>query len=137
MTGSEGGSGGSEWEVSLLPEGSPWRGDGSETGESTTVGLDELLELLSNRRRRYVWLCLGDASGPVSLRELSRRAAARETDSPPNDVRYEDRKSVYTSLQQYHCPKLAEHGLVRYDDERGVVERTADVKRAYRTEVEP
>jgi len=30
-------------------------------------------------------------------------------------VTYDERKSVYTSLLQFHCPKMADAGLVEFD----------------------
>lgn len=114
---------------------SPWGNGDEEAAEEPDVDLDEVLELLGNRRRRYVWLYLSEQSGPVSLQELSRVVAARESDVEPADVEDTVRKSVYTSLRQYHCPKLAEHGLVRYDREAGVVEPAAGVEDAYGVEV--
>lgn len=115
---------------------SPWgNGDEAEDSEEPDVDLDEILELLGNRRRRYVWLYLSEQAGPVSVRELSRVVAARETDVEPADVEETVSKSVYTSLRQYHCPRLAEHGLVRYDRGAGVVEPAAGVEDAYGVEV--
>jgi len=75
----------------------------------------DIHDVLRNDRRRMVIELLGDADEPVTARELSEAIAARETgeDPPPRDVR----QSVYISLQQTHLPKLAELGIVEYDEQ--------------------
>lgn len=75
----------------------------------------DIHDVLRNDRRRMVIELLGDADEPVTARELSETIAARETgeDPPPRDVR----QSVYISLQQTHLPKLAELGIVEYDEQ--------------------
>jgi hypothetical protein len=76
---------------------------------------EALLELLANARRRYLWEHLRREGDEVSLREASRAVAARELDKSPAAVTYDERKSVYTSLLQFHCPKMADAGLVEFD----------------------
>jgi hypothetical protein len=76
---------------------------------------EALIELLANARRRYLWEHLRREGGEVSLREASRAIAGRELDKPPSAVTYDERKSVYTSLLQFHCPKMADAGLVEFD----------------------
>ena len=76
---------------------------------------EALIELLANARRRYLWQHLRREGGEVSLQAASRLIAARELDKPPSAVTYDERKSVYTSLLQFHCPKMADAGLVEFD----------------------
>jgi hypothetical protein len=76
---------------------------------------EALIELLANARRRYLWQHLRREGGEVSLQEASRVIAGRELDKPPSAVTYDERKSVYTSLLQFHCPKMADAGLVEFD----------------------
>jgi hypothetical protein len=76
---------------------------------------EALIELLANARRRYLWQHLRREGREVPLNEASRAIAARELDKAPADVTYDERKSVYTSLLQFHCPKMAEAGLVAFD----------------------
>ena len=71
---------------------------------------EALLELLANARRRYLWEHLRREGDEISLREASRAVAARELEKPPAAVTYDERKSVYTSLLQFHCPKMADAG---------------------------
>lgn len=97
-----------------------------------TIPEGEIYEILANRRRRETikHLTVSAGSGPVSLHDLSREVAARETGEspPPSGVR----ESVYNSLHQTHLPKLHELGIVRYDREERTVqlrERARDVDR--------
>jgi DNA-binding transcriptional ArsR family regulator len=75
----------------------------------------DIHDVLRNDRRRMVIELLGDSEEPVTARELSEAIAARETgeEPPPRDVR----QSVYISLQQTHLPKLADLGIVEYDEQ--------------------
>jgi DNA-binding transcriptional ArsR family regulator len=97
--------------------------DGVTTDESDeSVSRDKLFELLSNRRRRYALHHLTQADGSVELGDLARQVAAWENGTDAETVSSTERKSVYTSLQQFHLPKLAEKGLVEFDDREGRVE---------------
>jgi DNA-binding transcriptional ArsR family regulator len=79
--------------------------------------------LLSNRRRRRL-LCLLVRSGEErSLRALADEIVARAED----DGAY---RSVYVSLYQSHVPRLAEAGVVDYDE----TARTVRLARGRRTE---
>lgn len=76
---------------------------------------EALIELLANSRRRYLWQHLRREGEEIPLQEASRVIAARELDKPPSAVTYDERKSVYTSLLQFHCPKMADAGLIEFD----------------------
>ncbi|QAU12749.1 hypothetical protein EKH57_08450 [Halorubrum sp. BOL3-1] len=76
---------------------------------------EALIELLANARRRYLWQYLRREGREIPLQEASRAIAARELDKPRSAVTYDERKSVYTSLLQFHCPKMADAGLVEFD----------------------
>ncbi|ERH13924.1 MAG: hypothetical protein J07HB67_00177 [halophilic archaeon J07HB67] len=81
-----------------------------------------LFEILSNRRRRYAVYALGnEETDTVELGELARRIAAWETGKPPERVTSTERKRVYTALQQSHLPKLADAGLIDYDERASVI----------------
>lgn len=99
--------------------------DGIATGadeESVSVSRDEIFELLSNHRRRYTLHHLQHTDGNVELGELSEQVAAWENDSTVENVSSDERKRVYTSLQQFHLPKLDEQNVVAFDDRSGTVE---------------
>ena len=84
---------------------------------------DELFEVLSNRRRRYALHYLEWRDGVVQLDDLAERIAAWENGAA-DAVTSAERKRVYTALQQFHLPKMEQAGLVKYDERRGVIERT-------------
>mgnify|MGYP000291177524 CR=1 FL=1 len=100
-----------ELHQSQLPDGLHW---GTESDE-----LDELFDVLSNSRRRAVLHYLKQHTGdcPIGISELSRVLAAWEQDIPKEQVAYDDRHSVHTSLQQFHLPKMADSGLVSYNEQ--------------------
>ena len=80
----------------------------------------ELFEILSNQRRRFaVYAVSGEEE--VDLGTLAKTIAAWENEQPVEQVTSNERKRVYTSLQQSHLPKLAEAGVIDYDDRAGLV----------------
>lgn len=89
---------------------------------------DEVFEVLSNRRRRFVIHALKRAEGPVEISELSAHVTAWERNIDPTDVRYEDRRNVYSTLQRTHLPKLAEKNVVNVDEETNLVEPTPELE---------
>ena len=76
---------------------------------------DELYELLSNHRRRYVLHACKQHDGSVTLSELAEQIAAWEHDKTVEKITSAERKRVYTSLQQTHLDRLAEAGMIRYE----------------------
>jgi len=44
-------------------------------------------------------------------------------------VTYKERKRVYTSLHQLHLEKMDDLGIVEYDRDRGLIERTETTER--------
>lgn len=98
------------------------RANGQTTGELTD---DQIFDVLSNRRRRYVIHYLSQHDGQsVSLGDISRQVAAWETGNDPEYITYDERKTVHTSIYQNHVPKLAEAGIVEYDSRAGTVRPT-------------
>ena len=93
----------------------------TEPTETPRLAREEVFEVLSNRRRRYAlhWLRQHDRA---ALGELSERVAAWETDQAVESLTADERKRVYTSLQQFHLPKMDETGIVAFDQRAGVVE---------------
>ncbi|WP_231899208.1 hypothetical protein [Halorubrum trapanicum] len=101
------------------------------------VCANELLELLGNRRRRLLWRHLRTEEAEAALSDASRQIAAWENGVDPEDVDYDQRKSVYTSLRQFHCPKMADAGLVEFDGRDGTVRLTSDLPDELVIEIEP
>ena len=94
-------------------------------GESSPDELtaDEVYDLLSNQRRRFVLYHLANA-GETSLRDLSRLVAAWENDVDEEAVTSVQRKRVYTALHQTHLMRLDSHDVIEYDQSRGTVAPT-------------
>jgi hypothetical protein len=91
--------------------------------ENDALSRDEIFEMLSNRRRRYALHCLQQRTERVvELGDISEQVAAWETDQRVPDVSRQERKRVYTSLQQFHLPKMEEKGVVEFDTGESVVE---------------
>lgn len=92
---------------------------------------EEVFEMLSNQRRRYVVHYLRTHEGKSELRDLARTIAAWENDKPPDEVTSQERRRVYNGLQQVHLPKLDEVGVVEFDADRSTVsasENLADLE---------
>lgn len=82
---------------------------------------DDVFELLSSPRRRYVLYHLKEAEEPVELTTLAEQVAAWENETSVEEITEQERKRVYVSLYQTHIPRLAESGVVNYDKESGMV----------------
>lgn len=76
---------------------------------------DELYDLLSSHRRRYVLHACKQHDGSVTLSELADQIAAWEHDKTVGEITSAERKRVYTSLQQTHLNRMAEAGMIRYE----------------------
>ncbi|MFC7202666.1 hypothetical protein ACFQJC_04010 [Haloferax namakaokahaiae] len=103
----------------LLERGSP--------EEEAGISKDEVFDLMSNHRRRYAIHHCKQVDGPVSLSDLAEQVAAWEKDKEISELRSAERKTVYTSLQQTHLPRLDRVGIVTY--ENGEVELTDQIER--------
>jgi len=88
---------------------------------NTELTRDRIFEILSSPRRRYVLYFLRTEPNPIQLTELAEHVAAWENDTTTEELSTQQRKRVYVSLYQTHLPKLAEVGLVNYDEESGDV----------------
>lgn len=84
---------------------------------------DEAFEVLSNRRRRYTLHYLKQNGDDATLGDVAEQVAAWENGTTA-DVSASERKSVYTSLQQFHLPKLDEKGVIEFDQRTGDISLT-------------
>jgi predicted transcriptional regulator len=82
-----------------------------EDGISPT--LDATLDLLSDRRRRYVLYALRKRSGAVALDELAEQIASWEDDAEADHVR--------TDLYHSHLPQMENTGVVSFDADAELV----------------
>lgn len=88
------------------------------------LALDERFEILKNERRRIVLRYLTEVEETVKLNELADQVTAIENDTDPDAITSEERKRVYVGLYQFHLPKMADIGVIEYDQDRGDIELT-------------
>lgn len=81
------------------------------------LSADTILELLANRRRRYLLYALRQYDSPIELSAIAERIAGWEHDVAPEEVSRGEYKSVYVSSVQCHVPKLADAGVVEHNEE--------------------
>lgn len=96
-------------------------GDGSGPND---LSKDTVFSILRNPRRRHVLEVLKREGGASDVRTLTEEVAALENDVEPSELRYRQRKAVYTSLYQTHLDKLDDAGIVEYDKRSGEVSLT-------------
>ena len=89
--------------------------------ESDQLTADTILELLANRRRRYLLYALRGREDPIELSKLAEQVAGWEHDVHPDDVAKNEYKSVYVSSVQCHVPKLDDAGVVDHDEDNHTV----------------
>jgi hypothetical protein len=92
--------------------------------ENVALSRDDLFEVLSSDRRRYLIYFLESEGGEAELGRLARLIAALENDIEPPEVSDKEQKRVYISLYQSHVPKLVDYGLVEYDADEKYVTST-------------
>lgn len=87
---------------------------------------DDIFNVFANRRRRdaFHYLKQRDANTDVDVSDLSTQVAAWEHDVDPDRLDYDERKSVHTSLYQFHIPKMDEAGLVDFERQTSTVSLT-------------
>ena len=85
----------------------------------------EIFDVLRNQRRRFVLQYLKRKGEPVELGDLATQVASWEYRTPCEEVSSEQRKRVYTTLQQTHLPRMSEAQIIDYDSDTGLVEPTA------------
>ena len=97
-------------------------GESEDTeGSPGTISNDELFEVLANRRRRYAIHAIEREGEPTDIGDVAEQVAAWEYDVDVDRVSYDERKRVYTALQQSHLPKMDQTGVVDFDKDRGTV----------------
>ncbi|WP_435362002.1 ArsR/SmtB family transcription factor [Haloarchaeobius sp. DFWS5] len=100
--------------------------------EQTELTEDRVFDLLSNERRRVILSYLDQHDGPVYVRDIAQHIAALENDVDPDEVTSKQQKRSYVSVYQRHIPKLADAGLVEYNDEERTVRLTSRVEELHR-----
>jgi hypothetical protein len=95
----------------------------------TELTQDDVFEILSSPRRRYLLYHLRQRQEPVELTDLAEHVAAWENGVETTELTTQERKRVYVSLYQTHVPKLDDAGIVEYDSESGMVSLTNRAQR--------
>jgi len=103
--------------------GSDHDGRAESNGENPSV--DELYGVFANRRRRYALHYLQQVNGRTDLGKTAEQIAAWEHEKARQEVTSNERKYVYSALQQRHLPKMHDIGLVEFNKRDSTVEPTA------------
>jgi len=90
----------------------------TNTESESSLTQDDIAHLLRNDRRRQVIDHLATESGPHQRGDLASALAVRRYGS---DYSTYERKREYISLQQKHLPPLADHDIIDYQEDRGIV----------------
>lgn len=84
------------------------------------------VELLSDPTRRRICSILSSPDPPVSERDLAVELATRFLDRPAADITADQRRQQQIHLHHHQLPKLADHGLIVYDQSTRTVSITAE-----------
>lgn len=96
----------------------------SGSGSERALSRDTIFDLLSSPRRRMALYYLRKHDGSATVTELAEEIASLEYDVPVDELTRQQRKRVYVSLYQTHVPKLADAGVVDYDEDTSEVTLT-------------
>jgi hypothetical protein len=90
------------------------------------ISKDDAFHILQNARRRAVlrYLAEHDDTDRFVMRDVAEEVAAWEHDTTVQQLVSDERQRVYIALYQSHLPKLDKHGIIDYNQSRGVVETT-------------
>jgi hypothetical protein len=92
---------------------------------------ESVLKVLSNQRRRFAMHFLKQQDGrKVSVSELAEQVASWEYQKEVDQLTYQEKKRVRNALRQFHLDKMAEHGFVEFDSQRGTVRLTEQARGA-------
>lgn len=91
----------------------------SRRDESHSETQNTLFNALSNHRRRYtLYACNSADNGELTLSDVAEQVAAWEYGKPVAEITSDERKRVYTSLQQHHLSTLEDADLIELDGDR-------------------
>lgn len=100
------------------------RGD-SSTGRPIPVPVDDVFQLLRNRRRRII-ICRVSELEPeesTSIGAIAEWIVSIETGDPLGQYSADERKAVYVTLMQTHLEPLSDSGLIEWDPNSGEIRR--------------
>ncbi|MGA9400464.1 DUF7344 domain-containing protein [Haladaptatus sp.] len=102
------------------------RTETSATRPPGELSVDTVLRLVANRRRHLVIDRLKQHDLALTLADLAEEVAVAENDVRLPDIDEQEVLHVYLSLYHNHIPRLSEHGVVEYEQERDLVELSDD-----------
>lgn len=85
------------------------------------VSTDDLCDVLSNARRRFVIDRLASHSKPLAVADVTRELTRWECETPSDQIPEEQVKSRYAALYHVHVPKMADVGILEYNRERNTI----------------
>ena len=97
-----------------------------DSDSPTSISKDDAFHILQNPRRRAVlrYLVEHEDTQQFVMRDVAEEVAAWEHDTTVQQLVSDERQRVYIALYQSHLPKLDKHGIIDYNQSRGVVETT-------------
>lgn len=89
--------------------------------EPFSIAKDDAFHILQNMRRRAVLRYLLEHADRDQFRraEIVDAVAAWEYNTTVDQLTTTQRQRVYIGCHQNHFPKLADHGVIKYDQDRG------------------
>lgn len=82
---------------------------------------DALFDVLSNPRRRFVLACLTNHSKPMAVADVADELTRWECDTSRGQLPEDEVLSRYTALHHVHVPKMADIGLIKYNQDKKTV----------------
>jgi hypothetical protein len=104
---------------------------GETSIEAVDVDIDQVFEILKNKRRRAVLRYMQTVEDEVRLGELAEQIAGWECDKDVSQISSSERKRVYVGLYQCHLPKMDDADVIDFDQSRGTVERRPAANQLY------
>lgn len=90
--------------------------------------LDDVLEVLTNPTRRVILYALKDSKSELTITELSHEVYQEFYNPGPQATQsaytpqYNSIEEVTRALEHNHLPLLHRYGLLRYDEQKGIIE---------------
>lgn len=93
----------------------------------STEAITDAYTTLTDPHRRYVLYYLTEQADPVALDSLAIQVAAWREDSDPDAVDAATVAEIRTALHHIHLPRLADLGVITYQDNPGEIALTDEM----------
>lgn len=93
--------------------------------KETEISAEVIFNILTHPQRRFVIEHLLQTDTVVPVSELAEQVAGWETNNPIDSLSDADRKQAAIPLRHNHLIKLADAGIIRYDEHDQLVELKA------------